>query len=100
MPEVVRARNQRGRYGQRPTPIPDEASHIRRRLAFVREVLSEAAGRQEGAGPGEGSGSEGHGVEASTWHGVEASTWHAELVPVFDPAVSPRNTALVAWRRV
>ena len=54
----------------------------------MREVLSEAAGRQEGAG--HGAGSEGH--------GVEASTWHAELVPVFDPAVSPRNTALVAWR--
>ncbi len=90
MPVLSGAAMDRGRR-QSPTK-----SHIRRRLEFVREVLSEAAGRHEGAGPGEAS--EGHGVEASTWHGVEASTWHAELVPVFDPAVSTRNTALVAWR--
>ena len=72
--------------GRRQSPTK---SHIRRRLEFVREVLSEAAGRHEGAGPGEAP---------SEGHGVEASTWQAELVPVFDPAVSPRNTALVAWR--
>ena len=72
----------------RPSPTSPSLCH---RLEFVREVLGEAAGLhacERGAGSGAGS----------EWHGVEASTWHAELVSLFDPAVSPRNTALVAWR--